>query len=148
MRFRRLVGLVGASLALAGSSLGGQTSANDSVLEARTRAISSLLRCPVCQGESIQDSPSELSAQMRDVVRDQLRAGRTDEEVKQYFVDRYGEWILLEPKPRGANLLLYFAPVLLVGAGFVVVWRAVRRWSAGAATATGTPPESTESREH
>lgn len=128
--------------------LASQGTSADSVLQARTRAISSMLRCPVCQGESIQDSPSELSAQMRDLVRDQLKAGRTDEEVKQYFVDRYGEWILLEPKPRGANLLLYLAPVLLVAGGFVVVWRAVRRWSTPHSATENAPQVSSPSNDH
>jgi len=115
-------------------ALESQGTAADTLLAARTRAISSVLRCPVCQGESIQDSPAELSAQMRALVREQLQAGRTDEEVKQYFVDRYGEWILLEPKPRGANLLLYLAPVLVVLGGLLFVWRVVRRWSAASAS--------------
>ena len=130
-------------LALAAAPIASQGTPADSVLQARTRAISSLLRCPVCQGESIQDSPSELSAQMRDLVRDQLRAGRSDEEVKQYFVDRYGEWILLEPKPQGANLMLYLVPVLVVAGGLILVWRVVRRWSAPRAeTALTTAPSS------
>lgn len=127
MRARRLAPCA-LALLLAGPLLG-QDSASDSLLQARTRAVSAVLRCPVCQGESIQDSPSELSAQMRDLVRDQLRAGRSEAEVKQYFVDRYGEWILLEPKAQGANLLLYLAPVLAVLGGLLLVWRAVRRWT-------------------
>ena len=130
-----------AVLALAAAPLAAQAASADSALQARTRAISSVLRCPVCQGESIQDSPSELSAQMRDLVRDQLRAGRSEEQVKQYFVDRYGEWILLEPKPRGANLMLYLLPILVVAGGLILVWRVVRRWSA-----PRVDPELTEAR--
>jgi cytochrome c-type biogenesis protein CcmH len=114
---------------LLAAPLSGQGATADSALQARTRAVSSLLRCPVCQGESIQDSPSELSAQMRDLVRDQLRAGRSEEEVKQYFVDRYGEWILLQPKVRGANLLLYLAPILALIGGLILIWSAVSRWT-------------------
>ena len=117
------------SLLPGGGTLGGQAATADSALQSRTRAVSSQLRCPVCQGESIQDSPSELSTQMRDLVREQLRAGRSEEEVKQYFVDRYGEWILLQPKARGANLLLYFAPILAIVGGLILIWRAVRRWT-------------------
>lgn len=66
---------------------------------------------------------------MRAVVRDQLAAGRTPDEVKRYFVDKYGEWILLEPQARGFNVLIYVLPVaaVLAGAGLVVI--AVRRWS-------------------
>ena len=104
---------------------------NDSILEARTREVSSVLRCPVCQGLSIQDSPSELSVQMKDVVRQQLREGKSPEEVKAYFVSKYGEWILLEPKASGMNLLVYGAPILLVIGGAVFIWVMVRRWSSG-----------------
>jgi cytochrome c-type biogenesis protein CcmH len=101
----------------------------DSLLEARTSEVASQLRCPVCQGLSIQESPSDLSQQMRAIVRDQLKAGRTPEEVKAYFVSKYGEWILLEPKPRGFNLLVYALPALLVLGGLGVIVVAVRKWT-------------------
>lgn len=106
-----------------------QQTARDVTLEQRTTAVASLLRCPVCQGLSIQDSPSELAQQMRGVVRDQLAAGRTPEEVKQYFIEKYGEWILLEPEAHGFNMLVYILPVAAVIVGAVVVVLAVRRWS-------------------
>jgi cytochrome c-type biogenesis protein CcmH len=97
-------------------------------LEDSVRIVSSQLRCPVCQGESIQESPAELAKEMRQVVREQLAAGRSGEQVKAYFVSKYGEWILLQPKPHGANLLVYVLPfaLLLGGAGVIVF--AVRRW--------------------
>ena len=98
-------------------------------LEARTTAVASTLRCPVCQGESIQDSPADLAQDMRALVREQLRAGKTPEEVKAYFVGRYGEWILLEPKMTGLNILLYVFPVALVLAGLALVVVLVRKWS-------------------
>ncbi|MDA1080431.1 MAG: cytochrome c-type biogenesis protein CcmH [Gemmatimonadetes bacterium] len=109
---------------------GGTISAADSVLEARTSALASTLRCPVCQGLSIQDSPSELAQQMRSVVRDHLAAGKTDREVRAYFISKYGEWILLSPQPYGFNLLVYALPVFLLvgGLGFVVM--KVRSWTA------------------
>ncbi len=108
--------------------------ARDSALEARTTAVASTLRCPVCQGESIQESPSELARQMRAVVRDQLRAGNTPDEVKAYFVSKYGEWILLEPTMTGLNILLYVLPVLLVVGGLALVAVLVRRWTTPEAT--------------
>lgn len=101
----------------------------DSTLDARTAAVSATLRCPVCQGESIQDSPAELAQEMRDVVREQLRAGRTPDQIRAYFVGRYGEWILLEPAMTGLNVLLYAFPVMLVVGGLVLVAVLVRRWS-------------------
>jgi cytochrome c-type biogenesis protein CcmH len=103
--------------------------AADSALDARTSAVASQLRCPVCQGLSIQASPSELAQQMRSVVRDQLAAGRSPADVQAYFVSKYGEWILLAPAPRGINLFVYAAPVLLALGGLLAVGLAVRRWT-------------------
>jgi cytochrome c-type biogenesis protein CcmH len=104
--------------------------AADAELEARTTAIASTLRCPVCQGESVQDSPADLARDMRALVREQLRAGKTPEEVKAYFVGRYGEWILLEPRMTGLNVLLYAFPVMLVLGGLALVVVLVRKWTA------------------
>jgi cytochrome c-type biogenesis protein CcmH len=105
------------------------TTAADSLLEARTREVASQLRCPVCQGLSLQDSPSELSQEMKDLVREQLRAGKSPAQVKQYFIARYGEWILLEPQAHGFNWLVYVLPLALLLAGGGVVTVAVRRWT-------------------
>jgi len=112
----------------------GTMSPSDSALEAQTTALASELRCPVCQGNSIQDSPSELAQQMRDVIRDQLRAGKTPDEVREYFVDKYGEWILLSPRAEGLNLVVYLVPLLAIMIGGLVVWRSVRRWTAGSSS--------------
>ena len=68
---------------------------------------------------------------MRSVVHDRLAAGETPDQVKAYFVSKYGEWILLEPKARGFNLLAYALPVLIVLGGGAVIVLAVRRWTAG-----------------
>ena len=108
--------------------------AADSVLEAQTTALASELRCPVCQGNSIQDSPSELAQQMRDLIRDQLRAGKTPDEVRAYFVDKYGEWILLTPRATGFNLVVYLIPLLAILVGGAIVWRTVRRFTAATPT--------------
>lgn len=108
--------------------------AADSALDARTAEVASTLRCPVCQGESIQDSPSELAQQMRTVVRDRLRAGDTPDQVRAYFAARYGEWILLEPKMTGLNIALYILPVVLIVGGLVFIVFLVKKWTKGADT--------------
>lgn len=148
MRRQALVALLVASIAVP-SSLSAQVdtgrtarrleTAADSLLEAQTTVLASELRCPVCQGNSIQDSPSELAQQMRDLIRDQLRSGKSPDEVRAYFVDKYGEWILLTPKATGFNLVVYLVPLLVILAGGAIVWRAVRRW-------TTTPADGTSSR--
>jgi cytochrome c-type biogenesis protein CcmH len=119
----------------------------DSGLEAATKALASELRCPVCQGLSIQDSPSELALDMRDVIKEQLRTGRSPDEVRQYFIDKYGEWILLEPRPQGFNLVVYLLPVAALLGGLAIVWRAVRRWTASATVEAGSPPPAVRPRE-
>ena len=116
-----------------------QVTPSDSAIEAMTRVLASELRCPVCQGLSIGDSPSELAIEMRGVIRDQLKAGRTPDEVREYFVQKYGEWILLSPEPRGFNLLVYVLPVLFLVLGAWVVWRFIRRWSTAPAQTSATP---------
>ena len=107
---------------------------SDSALDARTAQVAATLRCPVCQGESIQDSPSSLAREMRGVVKDKLRAGESPEAIQAYFVARYGEWILLEPTTKGLNLMLYLFPVILVVGGVLLVVFLVRRWSGQPAT--------------
>lgn len=106
--------------------------AADPVLEARATRLAAELRCPVCQGLSIEDSPSPLALQMKDLIRTQVGRGLSDEQVRGYFVSRYGEWVLLEPRARGFNLLVYLLPAaaLLAGLGLLVL--AIRRWTAPA----------------
>jgi len=87
------------------------------------------LRCVVCQNLSVADSPSEMATQMRAIVRERLAAGDSPAQVRQYFVERYGEWILLEPKMTGLNIALYAFPVLLVIGGLAFVVVLVRRWT-------------------
>jgi cytochrome c-type biogenesis protein CcmH len=117
----------------------------DSVLEAQVRAVASELRCPVCQGESIQDSPAALAQEMRAVVHEQLAAGRTPDDVKRFFADKYGEWILLRPRARGWNVVVYALPVIALLVGAAVVIRATRRWATpGDVAAAGSERERAE----
>ncbi len=110
---------------------------NDATLESATKSVASQLRCPVCQGLSIQDSPSELSQQMRTVVKEQLAAGKSQEQVKDYFISKYGEWILLEPQAHGFNVLIYAIPALLVVGGAIFIVFIVKKWTAAGPVAAG-----------
>lgn len=121
---------------------------SDSALEAQVRAVASELRCPVCQGESIQDSPSALAQEMRTIVREQLAAGKSPDDVKRYFTDKYGEWILLRPSAAGWNIIVYVMPVIALIGGAAVVMRATRRWARQPNVAAGVDaePEGTQTR--
>lgn len=90
---------------------------SDPALEARARQISHDLRCPVCQGETIDDSNAPISRDLRLLVRERLVAGDSDAEVVDYIVARYGEFVLFNPRASGSGLLLWLAgpAMLLVG---------------------------------
>lgn len=88
----------------------------------QARPIADQLRCPVCRGIPIADSPSELAQDMMETIREKLSQGLSEEEILLYFENRYGEWILMNPKPKGLNLTLWLLPasLLLGGAAFLV----------------------------
>src|SRR6185437_1943261 len=99
----------------------------DPVLEARARSISATLRCLVCQNESIDDSNADLAHDIRVLVRQRLVAGDTDAQVRQAIVDRYGQFVLLNPPVQPATYLLWFGPVAMLLVGFVGVAIWLRR---------------------
>ncbi|MBW7920768.1 MAG: cytochrome c-type biogenesis protein CcmH [Rubellimicrobium sp.] len=100
----------------------------DPVLEARARTISASLRCPVCLNESIDESNAPISHELRVLIRERLVAGDTDREVIDFVVARYGEFVLMRPDPRGANLILWIAgPAMLLIAGGTVIATLRRR---------------------
>jgi cytochrome c-type biogenesis protein CcmH len=86
----------------------------------RAAAVASGLRCPVCDNLSVADSPSALAGEMRREIERRLRAGETDEQVRAFFVERYGRWVLLVPDRSGLNLLPWVFPgvALMLGAGW------------------------------
>ena len=99
-------------------------------LDARTRGLGQRMRCPVCQGLSIADSPSASAVAMLSEVRDLLARGYTEEQVLDYFVRAYGEFVLLQPTARGFNLLVWLLPLAAIAAGAVLIalrLRAARR---------------------
>lgn len=107
---------------------------DDPALEARAREISQHLRCLVCQNQSIDDSNADLARDLRIIVRQRLVAGDSNEEVFQFLVDRYGDYVLLSPPLRGATYALWFGPiVLLLVAGGTLLFAARRRRATAAA---------------
>jgi len=99
------------------------------VSDADVNVVASQLRCVVCQSLSVADSPSEMAAQMRHLVRERLAAGETPDQVVRYFVEKYGDWILLAPPRRGFTLLVWLLPPVAVLLGLAVAVRRVRAWT-------------------
>jgi len=106
---------------------------DDPVLEARARVISKVLRCLVCRNENIDDSNAELARDLRLLVRERLVAGDTNQEVEDFVVDRYGEFILLMPVFNLSNAMLWFAGPILIIVGGRISLVFIRRRSAGSA---------------
>lgn len=95
---------------------------DNAALEIRARALSADLRCPVCRNESIDESHADIARDLRLLLRERLVEGDTDAQAMQFLVDRYGEYILLNPRVVGVNILLWFAaPFMLLLAGAIAV---------------------------
>ena len=101
-------------------------------LDQRVHDVASQLKCLVCQGESVADSPALLSLQMRGIIRQQLQSGKSEQEVIQYFVSRYGDRILLSPPMQGLTLLAWIIPIALMIGGAMLVFFVLRSWQSHA----------------
>ncbi|WP_026789394.1 cytochrome c-type biogenesis protein [Pleomorphomonas oryzae] len=98
----------------------------DPALEARARQISEELRCLVCQNQSIDASDAQLAKDLRVIVRERITAGDSDDQVRDFLVDRYGEFVLLRPRAHGVGLLLWVLPLallLVAGGGLFIAFR-------------------------
>ncbi|SEN94659.1 cytochrome c-type biogenesis protein CcmH [Paracoccus alcaliphilus] len=99
---------------------------SDPGLEARARALSQKLRCPICQGENIDESNAAISRDLRLYVRERLVEGDSDAEVLDNVADRFGEFVLFEPRASGGNLLLWLAGPLMALIALLVAWGFLR----------------------
>lgn len=95
-------------------------------LEARFQALAAQLRCVVCQNQSLADSPAELATDLKQVLREQLQAGASDEAVLDFMVQRYGEAVLYRPRLQARTSLLWFGPMLILGGGLLLLGRQLR----------------------
>lgn len=99
---------------------------SDPALESRARSLSQKLRCPVCQGENIDDSNAAISRDLRLYVRERLVAGDTNDQVMDNVVDRFGEFVLFEPRATGSNLILWLAGPVMALLGLLLGLRFLR----------------------
>lgn len=112
----------------------------DPALEARALALAKELRCLVCQNQSIIESDAPLAQDLRRIVRERISAGASDQAIKAFVVERYGDFVLLTPPFKRKTWLLWFGPVLIVCAGFVglvAFWRRRPKPAASPAPLTG-----------
>ena len=129
MRLRALfVALVGAACLAAASDPAERLP--DPAQEARAREIFRDVRCLVCQNESIDDSEADLARDLRVIVREQVKAGRSEAEIKRFLTDRYGEFVLLTPSWSAGNLALWAGPFLVVLAGAALLLLRLRNRTA------------------
>mgnify|MGYP001027008895 FL=1 len=121
--------LVAVLLVLGGTALAidAQDAFDDPVLQERYENINRELRCLVCQNQTIADSNATLAQDLRREVRDMIAAGQTDAQIREFMIERYGDFVLYRPRMTAGNLLLWAAPVLLLVIGAIVLVRVVRR---------------------
>jgi len=136
-----LLALIFAAAATPALAVDPQEQLKDPALEKRARDISAGLRCLVCQNQSIDDSDAPLAKDLRVIVRQQIERGQTNAEVVDYVVARYGNFVLLKPPFTLNTLLLWAAPVLLIGGGLLLAGRLVRRKPVETAGAKPLTPE-------
>jgi cytochrome c-type biogenesis protein CcmH len=116
------------------------TPLSDPAQEAKARAFMREIRCVVCQSQSIDESDAEIAAQLRNAIREQMAAGKNEDEIRDYLVARYGDFVLLKPPFKASTLFLWVGPFVLVaiGLGFVLLQR--RRKTAMAPDGAGLAP--------
>ena len=125
LRAGLLAGLLAVSMAAL--AIDSEAAFDDPVLQHRYEAINRELRCLVCQNQTIADSNATLAQDLRREVREMIAAGRTDAEIREFMIERYGDFVLYRPRMTAQNFLLWAAPVLLLLVGAVVLVRVVRR---------------------
>ena len=114
---------------------------DDPAQEARFLELTSELRCLVCQNQSLADSDALLAQDLRREIHDMMVTGRSDEEIKEFMVARYGDFVLYRPPVQSNTVVLWAAPLILLLIGGVVIARAIRRRAAQFEASAGTPGE-------
>jgi cytochrome c-type biogenesis protein CcmH len=132
-RFLALVLLTFSFLQMSNFAVAGEAKplAEDPVLEARLKAMSHELRCLVCQNQTLSDSSAPLAEDLRREIRAQMREGKTDQEVIDYLVARYGDFVRYRPPVNNSTALLWFGPFLILIIGGFVLYRVLKKHAGG-----------------
>ncbi len=113
---------------------------DESDIDIQVREIAKTLRCTVCQTENIWESGAPLAQQMRGVIRERLALGHSKEEIRAYFLSRYGDYILMAPPKSGVNWLIWVAPFLLLLIGGLFLYKEVTNWVRKTPDTNDSPP--------
>jgi cytochrome c-type biogenesis protein CcmH len=127
----KAVAVAFAALALTASASEPSERLADPAQEARARELFKEVRCLVCQNESIDDSEAQLAGDLRRIVREQVKAGRGDAEIRTFLVQRYGEFVLLKPRFSAGNAVLWLAPLGVLSVGGLLMFGLLRRRDTG-----------------
>lgn len=120
--------LAAGALAAALVTSAGASTVDETALDIQTREVAKTLRCTVCQTENIWESGSPFARQLRDNVRERLEQGQSPDEIRAYFLSRYGDYILMQPPTRGVNWLVWLGPFALLLIGGALLYRTLRGW--------------------
>jgi cytochrome c-type biogenesis protein CcmH len=104
-----------------------QSAADDPAMEERLRNLSQELRCLVCQNETLADSRADLADDLRREIREQMKAGKSDQEIIGFLTQRYGDFVLYRPRVKPVTYLLWFGPFVLLVSGMLVLYRYVKQ---------------------
>ena len=100
-----------------------QSLSDDPELDIRVKALSQQLRCLVCQNETLADSNADLAADLRQTIREQMKAGKSDKEIVAFLTDRYGDFVLYNPRVKPTTYLLWFGPFIFLAVGLFALFR-------------------------
>ncbi|MTW01551.1 cytochrome c-type biogenesis protein CcmH [Duganella ginsengisoli] len=132
-RTRKGLALLGLTALLALACAAVSAAPSGGALESRVERLSSELRCLVCDNQTIADSNAQLARDLKGVVREQLAAGRSEDDVVAFLTQRYGDFVLYKPPVRASTWPLWFGPFVLLGGGLWWLWRTLQRQQGGSA---------------
>jgi cytochrome c-type biogenesis protein CcmH len=141
-----LAALLLCALVLGASAREARPLAEDPALEAKVMAIAEELRCLVCQNETLAASNADLAVDLRKQIRVKLQQGQSESQIKQFMVDRYGDFVLYRPPLKSSTWLLWGGPFLLLIGAAVALWLTIRRRSRSAAADALTPEDAARAR--
>jgi cytochrome c-type biogenesis protein CcmH len=115
-------------IGLVGIAAWSEPEAADAELDRRVYAFSKEVRCLVCQNETLADSRADLAVDLRREIREQMKAGRSDEQIVAFLTERYGDFVLYRPPLKPSTYLLWFGPFVLLAGGLVALYRSLKHW--------------------